>query len=303
MVRALIEVCDPFTLAQASDRIRESAKWLIASFAAVGAVLAAGLQLAGIGELEGGRLALALVGLAAAIVGISLAIRAAGSVVTESFISMKWLAAQDSDHAAKAGVEGDIGLLVGFETVKALKDAYDDAIAERKRALRTYYDEPGDSTKRTKADVAQKWVRALDQSQVQVIERASFNRLSASYKDAGRVIIAGAVFAAFGIAAFAWAANPPEVKAVPVVIPAATKVVVSIDEEDRADLQELLGESCDLSKVDGVAVEATGETYRVASIATYDCKPALFTVSPDMGDVLPASLLEPEAPGSGDTAR
>jgi hypothetical protein len=276
---------------------------LIASFAAVGAVLAAGLQLAGIGELEGGRLAIALLGLATAIVGISLAIRAAGSVVTESFVSMTWLAQQDANHAAMRGVEGDIALLGGFDSVKALKDAYDKAVVERREALRSHYDEPSNSTKQTRADVAQNWVRTLDQSQAQVLERSSFNRLSAAYKSAGRLIVAGAVLAAFGIAAFAWAANPPEAQAVPVVIPEATEVVVSIDEEDRADLRELLGEGCDLSSLEGVAVEAMGETYRVASVATKDCAAALFTVSSEMGQVVPTTLLEPETPGQGDTAR
>lgn len=290
-------------LDRASDRIRESAKWLIVSFAAVGAVLAAGLQIAGIGELEGGRLAVALVGLAAAIVGIAFAIRAAGGVVTESFVSMKWLADQDKSHVAMRGVEGDTALLGGFDTVKALKDAYDAAVVERREALRSSYDEPGDQARKTRADVAQKWVRALDQSQVQVLERASFNKLSAAYQRAGRAIIAGAVFAAFGIAAFAWAANPPEGEAVAVLIPEATDVVVSIDEEDRADLQELLGEGCDLSKLEGVVVEALGESYRVASVASEDCAAALFMVSGEMGQVVPTSLLEPEAPGSGDTAR
>jgi hypothetical protein len=42
----------PSSLAQAAERIRDAAKWLIASFAAVGAILVAGLQLTGIGKLS-----------------------------------------------------------------------------------------------------------------------------------------------------------------------------------------------------------------------------------------------------------
>src|ERR1700724_3728457 len=40
------------SLARASDRIREAAKWLIVSFAAVGVTLYGGLQLASIGKLS-----------------------------------------------------------------------------------------------------------------------------------------------------------------------------------------------------------------------------------------------------------
>jgi hypothetical protein len=288
-------------LSKAGERIRESAKWLIVSFAAVGAILAAGLQIANIGELRGLRLTWAIGGLAAVILGVVIAIRAAGGVVTQSFVSLGWLSQQASDHPAMDGVEGDRGLLGGFESVDALKTAYDDAVAERKAALTNYYKDPTNEEKRLKADAAQKWVRALDQSQIHVIERASFSKLSDAYKKAGIAIAFGAVLVAVGITAFGWGANPPEEEMAPIVIPAATEVVVNVDEEDRAELQEILGANCDLSAVQGVAVEAIGETYRVASVATPECESALFTVSRNVGQVLPASLLEPEDPGSGDT--
>jgi hypothetical protein len=290
------------SLAQAGDRIRESAKWLIASFAAVGAILAAGLQLTGLGELSDERLAVALIGLAVAIVGVAIAIRAAGGVVTESFVTTKWLASRAPDDVAVAEIVGDKGLLGGFDSVQQLKEAYDAAINERRTALRDYYDDPADDTKRLKADAAQQWAKTLDQSQVHVLERASFSRLRDAYRKAARAIGFSAMAAALGITAFAWGANPPSEETVPVLIPSGTEVVVSIDEEDRSDLEGALGPECDLSEVEGFAVEAVGESYRVASVASNDCRAALFTVEPQMGKVIPTSVLAPEDPGSGQTA-
>ena len=61
-------------LGNASDRIRESTKWLVAAFAAVGAILAAGLQLASVGRLsyhQPGRLFLAIGGALLAVGALS----------------------------------------------------------------------------------------------------------------------------------------------------------------------------------------------------------------------------------------
>src|ERR1700757_5129576 len=60
------------TLGALSDQVRSTARWLIGAFAAVGALLVPGLQLADLGALTGSRLAWALVsagvGLAAVII-------------------------------------------------------------------------------------------------------------------------------------------------------------------------------------------------------------------------------------------
>jgi hypothetical protein len=114
---------------------------------------------------------------------------------------------------------------------------------------------------------------SAQQSQVHVVERASFRRLSAAYKKAGRAIAAGAIPAAAGISAFAWGgANPPEEGRSPVIIPEPTEVVVSIDEEDRRSAGASVGRLY-LATVEAVAVEAVGESHRVASVATRSVTP------------------------------
>jgi hypothetical protein len=294
----------PGPLAAGAERIRDSAKWLIAAFAAVGAVLAAGLQLTGLGGLEGGRLLATLIGLGLAVAGVVVAITASGSVVTASFVSLKWLSEQASSNTAMVDVEGDTGLLGGFATVKDLKDAYDAAVAARKEALEAHYGDPADDAKKLKAQTTQAWVQALDQSQVHVIERAGFNKLRSAYREAGRWIAVGAVLAAVGIATFAWGANPPSSESAPIVVPAPTDVTVQINKAQRPALQSRLGADCDLSNLEGVAVGVVGESYQVATVATTDCTASLITVTPDIGRVSVASdaatsIVGPTPPGSG----
>ena len=57
----------PDPILSAIDRTRETAKWLIASFAAVGAALVAGSQISSLGSATGGRLVAAAIG---AVVGL-----------------------------------------------------------------------------------------------------------------------------------------------------------------------------------------------------------------------------------------
>ena len=101
-------------LAAAAERIRDSAKWLLGSFAAVGAILVAGLQLTGVGELEDGRLRWALGGLAVAVVGVVIAIGAAGAVVTKTFVTLKWLAQRPDGDPALDRIAGDKVVLGGY---------------------------------------------------------------------------------------------------------------------------------------------------------------------------------------------
>lgn len=170
--------------------------------------------------------------------------------------------------------------------------------------MKDSYDDPADESKRIKAEATQAWVRTLDQSQVHVIERASFNKLRNAYKDAGRRMAAGAVLAAAGIAAFAWGANPPASESTALVIPSPTEVVVQIDKEDRAGLQSTLGTGCDLGNLQGVAVDVVGESYEIATVATEECNASLITVTPDIGRVTTPSassdsVVKPADPGSG----
>ena len=65
-----------------ANRLRETAKWLIAAFAAVGTILVAGSQLSDLGSIQDGRLLVAFGAAAVALAGVVLAIGATATVLT-----------------------------------------------------------------------------------------------------------------------------------------------------------------------------------------------------------------------------
>ena len=285
-------------LAAAAERIRDSAKWLLGSFAAVGAILVAGLQLTGLGELEDGRLRWALGGLAVAVVGVVIAIGAAGAVVTKTFVTLKWLAQRPDGDPALDRIAGDKVVLGGYGSVGALYEAYRDAVEGRRDTYRAHAEDPTDPAKKQAADAAQHWALLLSGTQRHVLERASFSLLRHAYRTARRAILAAAVLTAAGIAAFAWAANPPDQPTAPVAVRTPTPVTVVVDEEDRPELQQRLGADCDLSDLDAVAVAAVGEVYEIVAVQTATCTPVLFRLGPDQGRVTVAAA--PAADSAGD---
>jgi hypothetical protein len=297
-------------LTRAADRIRESAKWLLVSFAAVGATLIAGLSLTNIGGLSNDgphdRLTWAILGITLGVLGVVVAIAAASSVVTKSFVTLKWLGEQSQNKPPRADIEGDTALLGGYETVDQLKSAYDDAMADRLTKMKASYDDPADTGKRTPAENAEAWAILLGQIVRHVVDQASFERVRASYGLARWGILLGAAISAVGIAVFAWAANPPKAEQVPVVSSTPSDVIARIDPEDRETFQAKLGTKCDLSQVHAVALGAVGESYQLASVPTDTCKPIVFTLAGDQGRVAPVAAAQqpttpanPSAPNSG----
>jgi len=296
-------ISSPIT--QAAERIRDSAKWLLVSFAAVGATLVAGLQLADIGNLTNDgphdRLTWAVVGLALGLGGVVVAIAAASSVVTKSFVTLKGLAAEKADNPTKKGIERDKVLLGGYPTVGALQAAYAYAIEKRRDALRVAYGAPCDEEKQRAAEAADAWAQALGGIQRQVLDQASFNRVRAAYGRARWGILIGAAMSAAGIAAFAWAANPPNEEKVPVVSPMPADVVAVINPSARPAFEKRLGTGCDLTRLRAVALGATGESYQLASVPTEKCTAVVFTLSGRQGRVAPAptTAAETTPPANG----
>ena len=129
----------------AANRIRDSAKWLLGAFAAVGALLAAGLQLADLGKLASNRsdyrLQWAVVGVAAAVLGIGIAIGASASVITRSFVTLKWLTEKQSRHKA---FDADKILLASHQNVQELYQKYSGALEAQRVAIQAWEAGPTD---------------------------------------------------------------------------------------------------------------------------------------------------------------
>ncbi|WP_234336909.1 pentapeptide repeat-containing protein [Streptomyces xylophagus] len=196
-------------LRQANEKIREAAKWLIGSSAAVGAALLAGSQLSNIGKLDwGARFVVALVGagigLAAVVAAIWLAVGLMiPVVVTIDQLDDAWTGKRSRDMATAVGFLINTPSQMGeWDSPGDLKRAY---ASSEKRLAR--------AAERGEAEVVQIEQHNLDSIErwMESIEQVSQNRvLEGRFKRTLWKLLVAAIFAAVGIVAFAWASNPPE---------------------------------------------------------------------------------------------
>lgn len=297
-------------LDRAADRIREAAKWLIVSFAAVGVTLFGGLQLASLGRLPlehvDERFVAAVGGVGLGLVGLAIAIWAASGVVTRSYVSLRWLQGLPPDHPVRADIDNDHELLQGHRTVAELIQELDQAQQRRRSAYQALYQAvspgqpaPDPAPLIAASERANYWARWLKGVESNVLQVASYNRVAAAYRHARKWMFLGAALTAAGITAFAWGANPPTpVAPVQVLPPTPSNVTVVVPAEQRdltrADLdgrslQQVLGANCDLTAVAAVVVGARGEAYDVVSVRTPECDAVMFRVSPEQARLLPRS--------------
>ncbi|AGL18442.1 pentapeptide repeat-containing protein [Actinoplanes sp. N902-109] len=198
----------PSPLAEANQRIRDTAKWLIASAAAVGAALIAGSQLSSIGRLPLGwptstttaRLWVAAAGALLALGAVAQMIAAAVRVLLPVQVSVADLAEQWSDPAVP------LRPVIAFfrNRPKFLQGtATPGELIERRSALVARLGEPGPVAGLHDA------IGALDRRIEAVEDVANHEALKAIFERCLRRLLAAALLAAAGLVAFAWAANPP----------------------------------------------------------------------------------------------
>ncbi|GAA1845812.1 pentapeptide repeat-containing protein [Asanoa iriomotensis] len=199
------EPTDPFD--QANQRIRDAAKWLIASAAGVGAALIAGSQLSNIGLLPFGwptsvataRLWLAVLGAALGLAAVVYAIWAAVRILLPRYVLIADLVSAWSDHGHALRPVATFFVkhpkyLQGFETPGE--------VVERRSTTVAAYERTGDTALETE-------IRDLDARIVAIEDMATHEALGQEFRTALRRMVAAVSVAALGIVLFAWASNPP----------------------------------------------------------------------------------------------
>jgi hypothetical protein len=289
-------------LAKASDRIRASAQYLLGAFAAVGATLAAGLQLADIGEVsfdeDALRAGLTFVGLAGAVVGIAVAIAAAADVSTQSHVSLPWLIANRTSPARDA-VDSDAALRQGL-SIEQLKDQIDAAVAAAADTYRqiVVFGDPGidpakvaeEKRMRTRHTQNTAALSQLKQVRSDVLDVASYYRIRSAYESAKGKIVRGAVAAALGLAAFAWGANPPDAPDLDpggVMPKTPSEVTVILTDAGNSKFRDQLGSDCDTSRVSAIAFAVDHTTYDVVTEKTDQCASVELSITEKLGAVVP----------------
>lgn len=298
-------------LASAAERIRGSAQWLLGAFAAVGALLAAGLQIASIGELDtdnGARFWIAFGGIALAVIGIIFAVAAAATVSTKSEVSLHWLASNPDSEASKM-VNADPALRQGL-TLESLRDRLNETATATGAQFDAIVDlgDPGNDTAKQEKSAElratyKQQTAELDRLQrvrADVLDVASFYRVKDAFDNAKVKMVAGALATAIGITAFAWGANAPEPTSLnggEVLPKTPSEVTVILTDQGVTEFGHTLRKTdkCDLTNLSAIAFAVSHNTYDVVTTATNDCNIVRMRIKTCQGQVIPRVEPKPDA--------
>ena len=234
----------------AADRIRETAKWLTISLAALGGVLIAGSQLSDIGELQpfSSRFVVAVLGGGIAAAGAVTILAFAIWVATTPAVSLKKLAT--NPPAGLGDTLTDPRFLDGKNSVTELDGAYTAALDTRNAAFAALRQQDNDAN-RIAAAAADAELVSLSDTVSSLLEVVTYMRLAYRWRRAGAALLACGVLAAGGIGAFSWAAHPPDkVKAsmaIPAVLTAPETITVTLTGRGKKVLRNALGSQCSMT--------------------------------------------------------
>jgi hypothetical protein len=273
----------------ATDSIRTVAKWLIGAYAAVGAALLAGLQLTGLGNLEGKDLVRADAAVVVAIAGIVLAVLLCARVLTPLATDVRDLGSDTGLNTKLTGAP----ILRGYAADAAtLATAHQAAL----RAYHEAWDAPNATTagssENEQALAAQARLQSLELIVDDVLSFATWFKVDRAFTRAKYGMTVGGVMALVGTLAFAHLAyrDPTSLGSADAT---STKLVwLSFAADEQAAWRPILGRTCDLTKIPALIIASdrdTGEVELVSLPAKGGCDAKHFTIANDGGVTFDAS--------------
>jgi hypothetical protein len=311
---------NPFQLA--NTQLRDVAKWLIGAFAAVGTVMLAGTQLSSLGALSTerpGRLVTATVAAVVVVLATLRAIFLLTKVLTLQFSGLHDLVRVSREREMAEVLRADSGYLAGRANVGQLLHDYEEARNEerRARARRQELEQeavghttvPGDlaarlATAKAQEELADRRTTYLQGFVLTLVRMTGYFQVRRTFEDVRRGVLLMAMLSAFGLIAFAWAANPPKEDAAseasPVVRPAPAQAVLVLTAAGRSELEAVLGEECAAlagsSGVPVVALAADDDGSEVVVLGEEPCATNRLHVAADLGRLVPTNSVTLPAP-------
>jgi hypothetical protein len=255
----------------ANEKIRETAKWMVTSFATIGGVLVAGLSLSSLGKLTAQtpdeRVAAAVAGIVLAVVGVTIPIWFTSRVLSP-FITT--FASADAHPDIVKDVLGGSDALGGitYTTLKAEVRKADKRIAEASDAE---YDEA------VAARVAWEPTRRI------ALGLVGSRLLDGRFRDARIAIVSGVALAALGVGLFAWGSNAPASDSdAPVALgqaPVRERVQLT-----RAGLDALAPtRGCTRTPLTVLAIGGSEGRREVVTVPTRGCRSVRFVLTASLG--------------------
>jgi hypothetical protein len=209
------------TLAGAADRLRETARWFIAAFGAIGAVVVAGVTFSDIGKLvthgSAARICFGLGGVVVAVGGLVVMLYQVVELATASDVSFHDMRTAETSPGSDASLEpavaavsqADNGVLTGSPSIDALAVDFLAAQAARHEALAILWTTPTVQTNIRAANDAAARLATLEADVDRVTSLGSLYRLRYAFRRSRGRIVLGFVAIVVGVVAFVAADQSP----------------------------------------------------------------------------------------------
>jgi hypothetical protein len=262
-------------IAASNQRLRDTAKWILTSFAAVGAILVGGLQLSNIGKLTGEtpdtRVWATLVGIAVAAFGVAVAIGFMSSVLQPTLNSFR-SADKNTDVADRALAE-PMGLT--YAQLKA-------KIAEKDAAVETARKNHGYDSDAYRDALAER--NAWEETRQDALTLIGTELLWHRYTNARRAVLVAIFLILGGVVAFAWGANPPEdEKEKPAVTLGQAPLLLDVHLSDAAVAALKKARGCKTADLQVLSIGGKTGEREVVTVPAGGCKPVRFVLTPTLG--------------------
>jgi hypothetical protein len=282
-----------------ATQVRDTIKYIVAGFAAVGTILVGTAPLAGIGKVHGGWWLPALIGAVLALGGVIFAVWKASDVLLPSVSTLDEVksASTDSEMArirdeVLGGNEGLFrrwgGTVDAFRAQRELEYA---TLAE----IDSYSPQQGEQA-------------ALDQARKDVIARieqlngaANVALAGAEYatardlaRDRRAAIAVAAASVAVGVGLFTWAVNRPDSTSTEVEPAVAQPAMVTLTAAGRETFASLLGPSCAGPVQSLVLSGGSDGPWDVVTTGDGGCRPAHLNLASDQGSPIYVQVTEVE---------
>lgn len=287
-------------LANASvSHIRETAKWVVAAFAALAVAMMAGTQLSSIGELETtdfmmeNRWGFAFGAGALALLAIGVVVWSALQVLLADPIDLAAVKAQEANFLSRGG-KGPEPEDVLFVKNSGMLDAGQSVsqFVGKDDEIRKAFAQVKPDDVQQQQQLADSLV--LHQQNLRVLKALlRYESVRRAAQSSKWWMLGAGLVGGLAIGVFTWAANPPAatVETAPFKTPAVAQAHLS--EESQKRLSSVLGAECVADPVDVLVTGVSGNDASVITMPTDTCAVSSFSLT--LSEVFPSEEVAPPA--------
>jgi hypothetical protein len=293
---------DAAALDASSDRIRETAKWIVATFGAVAGAVIVGLELSDIGKLEGSDRTIAAIAAFGSLAVVVVIVGLASTILARPRVPLNELSSKGTSRKYKRlreQLNRNTSLYGKYGSVAGLVDRVE---AEWGKQLRSWEelnssDDPAVQARAKKEhEETAKLMPNLNVLNRRLMAVARAEDIRLTFERLRYWIFGLALVVALGGAVFAYVDSAPDPEETPALSQRPVAAELSLTAAGKEKVGTALGDGCPLERVPVQVLSSSEDGWKVVSVAAEGCKTALLTISPEEGAVQAVETVDLELP-------